>query len=656
MMGSDSSLRLLTFSGAIRATALVVVLLLALPLAAQDLYSAEDLVVRLPGDIELQLSAIPPNPWEQESESIRNGFYMGKFEVTRAQWDSLFGDWENPSIDYADPDIHLPQTDISQPRAGIVTNKLTEYIRLFYPELRGEFRLPSIDEWQYAYSAGGTDRFYWGEDESLASDCAWYWSSSHLRLHPVGQKEPNLWGLYDMSGNASEWTSAKYLWCRPANPGYDNDNLFSYAGYSIGGNYYDYLAQCSVDSLELHHAAASASYPCRTRIPTGEYVIVFPKPYPQEEWVGCRVAFFPEEGVVNDCQPVWDFEDGDEGWEPYEWPPYSAPEFAWEDEGSGSLSMTSTGNEDLVGIWHSPPVKYALEGSARGEENADRAASSPTGVLALTGRISTDETDPRRVPQVRLRTTAIDAQQSDLLSLFSFYDGAYSPTPEGREYRLYFKPPPSNSPFNCEFDLLNFDVDDSPSATVMLDRAAVTWVPDVLFSSPRLERSYDFDTDAEGWTFETLADQYAEPIGEYSENVNALRIQIADTPDFQVGYWTSTTDPANNVLIEPGRIYYAVFRVASDIREADQVPTFRLRLNTSLFRACHITTVNSTGSAENSPTRADARSYTVFLSTGIGTGQYLISSFDLLAEPGRENLQAGGSIYLQQLQIYSVND
>ncbi|MHC4777474.1 MAG: formylglycine-generating enzyme family protein, partial [Planctomycetota bacterium] len=120
-------------------------------------------------------------------------FYMGKYEWTQAAWESAVGN--NPSVFQGE----------AHPVDSVAWKDIKELLEGLNAGARSPLRLPSESEWEYACRAGTTTRFHTGDDDATLEGAAWFEKNSGNRSHPVGRKNPNPWGLYDMHGNLWEW-------------------------------------------------------------------------------------------------------------------------------------------------------------------------------------------------------------------------------------------------------------------------------------------------------------------------------------------------------------------------------------------------------------------------------------------------------------------
>ncbi len=127
-----------------------------------------------------------------------DGFWMGKFEVTQEQYESIMR--SNPS--------HFKGS--KNPVERVSWNDAKSFCDKLSQKTGQTFRLPTEAEWEYACRAGSSTAYCFGDDVSQLADYAWYVSNSGRRTHPVGGKRPNAWGLYDMHGNVCEWCGDWY--------------------------------------------------------------------------------------------------------------------------------------------------------------------------------------------------------------------------------------------------------------------------------------------------------------------------------------------------------------------------------------------------------------------------------------------------------------
>ena len=133
--------------------------------------------------------------------TLTKAFWLGKYEVTQAQYEHLMG--ENPS-QVKGP--NLPVEKLSGFTATEFCAKLTARERQAHRLPKGyEYRLPTEAEWEYSCRAGTQTAYSFGDAAGELADYAWYERNTTKKTHEVCLKKPNPWGLYDMHGNVWEW-------------------------------------------------------------------------------------------------------------------------------------------------------------------------------------------------------------------------------------------------------------------------------------------------------------------------------------------------------------------------------------------------------------------------------------------------------------------
>jgi acetoin utilization deacetylase AcuC-like enzyme/formylglycine-generating enzyme required for sulfatase activity len=164
---------------------------------------------------QFRMGSTHGNPDETPVHLIHlDAFWMDRHEVTQAEYEKL--GFSNPSRFKG---LDLPMEMMTWTKAAMFANARSkaEGLKPCYDEDNAQcdfeasgYRLPTEAEWEYACRAGTETEYAFGGDPRLLSQYAWYAENSAKLTHPVKQKKPNAWGLYDMLGNVAEWTNDAY--------------------------------------------------------------------------------------------------------------------------------------------------------------------------------------------------------------------------------------------------------------------------------------------------------------------------------------------------------------------------------------------------------------------------------------------------------------
>jgi formylglycine-generating enzyme required for sulfatase activity len=250
-----------------------------------------EMVLIKPGTFMMGSPANEPGRYGDETQHqvTLTGFYMGKYEVTQAQYEAVMG--SNPSFDKrpASPETSTANRPVEQVNwysAIVFCNKLSmqEGLSPAYripgfnnstdpaawgtvPKFWNDsavatwdgveivggsngYRLPTEAQWEYACRAGTTTAYNTGD--TISDDTGWYAGNTGRRTHEVGEKPPNAWGLYDMHGNVSEWC---WDWAGNYSSGAQTDPM----GAVSGGIPWDRMERGGAWSLSGHRSAHRTS-------------------------------------------------------------------------------------------------------------------------------------------------------------------------------------------------------------------------------------------------------------------------------------------------------------------------------------------------------------------------------------------------------------
>jgi len=217
------------------------------PFQSLDLNPIVDYTIVIPGsDVELDMVAVPGgtftmgSPQDEAGRNENEGptrevsvepFWMGKYEITWNQYDLFAGEvmsrLEEELAARTDSDIQIDADALSTPtppyvdmtfgmgRDGYPAISMTHYAAVMYAKWltakTGDFyRLPTEAEWEYACRAGSETAYHFGDSADDIDQYVWYRENSDRSYNRVGTKEPNAFGLHDMSGNLAEWTMDQF--------------------------------------------------------------------------------------------------------------------------------------------------------------------------------------------------------------------------------------------------------------------------------------------------------------------------------------------------------------------------------------------------------------------------------------------------------------
>ncbi len=288
-----------------------------------------------------------------------------------------------------------------------------------------------------------------------------------------------------------------------------------------------------------------------------------------------------------------------------------------------SLDTTTADNTNTFGMWESPEIQIVngLEPEGAAIPIAPRHNSNGD-IFRSTFDISSDLSDPSEAPVVRVRSSSIDFQQSDVLVATSMGDGSFSPDDTApKTYVQWFSQPEGQDMFRLDFDVLNTDSLDAVQSTTSLERVTIEALGQPDLQNGEIVAAIDFlnggqqgfsPVDASpGLTapetfngFEGLLIRGVEPVDD---------VRSPFYPPVIFGFW----DGAVDAPILANTLYRVHFDVTSDAPAGaeEQVPTFRLRVNDSSLKFSAYTNIDSVNANAGVPVDGAVETYDVWFQT-----------------------------------------
>jgi formylglycine-generating enzyme required for sulfatase activity len=180
----------------------------------------------LPGSFLMGSEKGEDNEKPVHKVTITKPFYIGMYEVTQSQWEQVMGTNIHEQRDLADPNYTVRGEGPNFPMYHVSWLEAMDFCRKLSEKEGVEYRLPTEAEWEYACRAGSQTEYFWGD--RIDDRYFWYEENSGKVTQPVGTRMPNLWGLYDMSGNVWEWCEDCY------SPSYPQEHQFDPVGPPTG--------------------------------------------------------------------------------------------------------------------------------------------------------------------------------------------------------------------------------------------------------------------------------------------------------------------------------------------------------------------------------------------------------------------------------------